>query len=291
MYQIQLNNDVFFKWLLSSGDEGSRYLLDVIIKGATGISYQSLQVTNPDIIPDYNLAKEIILDVLVEDDIGRKIDIEMQMTTLSRYQIKRFIYYSCRMVTSQIKRGEEYEQLHDVFHIIFVDEMFESFMERYDLRDKEGKEIEDDLIHIILISLPYLNRNKKDIKQMNELELMVYMFKNNLNHDILKVKKKVVDIMEHKFHRFTEEEKIAYYAMQRELGRQDIENRIKEGHEEGLKQGLQQGMYAIVLTMFRKKFPHEDDSFLKQCSEDQLQEISERILDNQGIKNIMMIIK
>ena len=257
MYQIQLNNDVFFKWLLSSGDEGSRYLLDVIIKGATGISYQSLQVTNPDIIPDYNLAKEIILDVLVEDDIGRKIDIEMQMTTLSRYQIKRFIYYSCRMVTSQIKRGEEYEQLHDVFHIIFVDEMFESFMERYDLRDKEGKEIEDDLIHIILISLPYLNRNKKDIKQMNELELMVYMFKNNLNHDILKVKKKVVDIMEHKFHRFTEEEKIAYYAMQRELGRQDIENRIKEGHEEGLKQGLQQGMYTIVLTMFKEKFPYD----------------------------------
>ena len=315
MYQIQLNNDVFFKWLLSSDDESSRYLLDVIIKGVTGIDCQSLKVLNPDIIPDYNLSKEIILDVLVEDHMGRKIDIEMQMTRLSQFHMKRFLYYGCRMISNQLKKGEGYDQLHEVFHIIFIDENLKNMMEIYTLKNEENQEYEGNLLHICFISMPYLNKAKKDIHMMNELELLVYMFKNNLNNDILKVDKKVVDIMEHKFQTFTEEEKIAYYAMQRELGRQDIQNQIKEGrekalkegHEEGLHQGLQQGLQQglhqglqqgerqgslnIVKKLFKEYYPDESMDIIENCTQKQLEDISIMIFNHQTIEEIKNYLK
>lgn len=190
MNKVKLNNDVFFKWLLSSDDKDSQYLLDVIIKGVTGISYQSLRVLNPEIVPDYNLSKEIILDVFIEDNIGRKLDIEMQMSSLSQYQIKRFIYYSSRVISNQIKRGEDYSQLHEVYHIIFVNDELDELYEKYSMRSEKNKVLEYNLVHIIFISLPYLNKIRKDLKDMNDLELIIYMFKNNLNDGILNLDKK-----------------------------------------------------------------------------------------------------
>ena len=75
--KLSFTNDVFFKFMLTREDEGSNYLLNLIIKDIFHLQYSSLQITNPEIITNSMKDKRIFLDILLKDDEGRPIDIEM----------------------------------------------------------------------------------------------------------------------------------------------------------------------------------------------------------------------
>ena len=106
-----LSSDIFFKFALVSDDEDSRFLLRTIIESVLEIKVNSFKVLNPEIIPSIKKGKDVILDVLIQTDRGFRIDVEMQMSPYNSNQSRRFQYYGSKMVTSQLKRGHDYEAL------------------------------------------------------------------------------------------------------------------------------------------------------------------------------------
>lgn len=113
-------NDVFFKYALSCDDEDSCYLRNTIIERVTGIQPIESHVLNPQLPTSISGAKQIILDVHVKDIHGMEYDIEMQTTYAGVSENMRFEYYGARILSNQLKEGDNYKELKKVYQIIFI---------------------------------------------------------------------------------------------------------------------------------------------------------------------------
>jgi predicted transposase/invertase (TIGR01784 family) len=63
--------------------------------------------------------KDTILDILLELDDGRRIDLEMQMAWRS-YIPERAYFYGGKLITSQLSRGQKYQTLKPVSTIFLL---------------------------------------------------------------------------------------------------------------------------------------------------------------------------
>lgn len=312
--KVSFTNDVFFKYILCQNDDSS-YLRRLIISEVTQIQYESLEVLNPDIIPDYNYAKQIILDFLVKDEKGRKIDIEMQVSSISDSLSMRFQYYGCKMIAEEIDKGEDYTQLAPAYQIIFIKEgkKVDKLLDTFTSKNDEGIQERNNLIFRSFVYIEYIDKvlKMKSIKEFNEFEKLLYIFKYGIDNDILKVKSKMVKIMEYKYRKFTEEDRMRHYAMQRQMGQWQAYWEKKEaqekghqegfskGHQEGLEigfqQGLQEGQYnerlSIVKQFFSKAFPEHSTTILENCSLEQLDQILIMIFNRCDYQDIEQYIK
>lgn len=137
-------NDILFKFLLSNDqDEDSLYLLKLIIENTLHIKCQSIQVVNPELVPEHVGDKAMILDVKVVTDTGDIIDIEMQSSSFTKNLYYRFQFYGAKSLAKQKKRGEEnyVSGVHHVSQIIVIDDIDSRNMElvdSYESRNKRG---------------------------------------------------------------------------------------------------------------------------------------------------------
>lgn len=107
-------NDILFKFLLSDDqDEDSLYLLKLIIENTLHIKCQSIQVVNPELVPEHVGDKAMILDVKVVTDTGDIIDIEMQSSSFTKIFIIVFSFMVQRVWPN--KRKEEKRTMSVVF--------------------------------------------------------------------------------------------------------------------------------------------------------------------------------
>ncbi|MEG0549051.1 MAG: Rpn family recombination-promoting nuclease/putative transposase, partial [Coprobacillus sp.] len=237
--EINFKNDVLFKYALSNEkDKDCQFLLKLIIDEVIGINYQSLHVINPDIIPERLLDKDIILDILIEDNQGRKIDIEMQKSSLSLYLYQRFQYYGAKLLSTQLDESEPYDRLHAVYQIIFIDDINKDnpcLKEVYTSRTDKALQEKNNLIHRIYIFLPYINeiRKEKTYEEMSSLEKLIYIFANGIDDDIMDIEEEVIKVMKKKLETFKQDKELAHYAMQRQLGRWVVEGEKRLKYEEG----------------------------------------------------------
>ncbi|WP_418555051.1 PD-(D/E)XK nuclease family transposase [Longibaculum muris] len=276
------------------------YLLKLIIENIAGIECHSLKVLNPDLNPQHVEDKDMNLDIRVTNEDGEICDVEMQNSSLDRQQYQRFQIYGAKLLVEQEKRGDDYvSNIHHVFQLIFIDDVDKDnlvLIDRYISQNESGNEEKYYLMTRIYIYLPYINilKKEKGIENFNELETAIYIFKNGIDDDIMRVKKKVVDIMEKKVDKFNEDMILQDMAFNRDLNRQARHARMKqereEGKEEGLtegkKLGVSEGKKEFVLKLFTKSYPRVETKFLNQLSVEQYEKIFDLLIEKASLEKI-----
>lgn len=76
--KIYLRNDAIFKYILSRSDSDSIFLRNIIFEGVLKRKLHNVIILNPDIDKNSINGKSIRLDILAEDEFGKKINIEMR---------------------------------------------------------------------------------------------------------------------------------------------------------------------------------------------------------------------
>ena len=310
---VDFKNDVLFKYTLRDDqDPDSIYLLKLIIENIAGIDCHSLKVLNPDLNPQHVEDKDMILDIRVTNEDGEICDVEMQNSSLDQEQYQRFQIYGARLLVEQQKRGDDYvTNIHHVFQLIFIDDLDKDnlvLIDRYISQNESGNQEKHNLITRIYIYLPYINilKKEKGLENFNELETAIYIFKNGIDDDIMKLKKKVVDIMEKKADDFNEDMILQDMAFNRDLNKRARQARMKrerdEGKEEGLAEGKKLGLTEgkklgltegtkfgkrdFVLKLFIKTYPQAETGFLKNLSVEQYEKIFDLLIEKASLEKI-----
>ncbi len=230
-YKINYNNDVYFKHSLSQSDEESERLRRTIITNQFGIGYKTLKIKNPEILPVHIGGKRVVLDVLLENEIGEQIDLEMQVSTLDEFMQKRFQLYGARGLSEQLSSGDDYRKLKKVYQIIFIKDIFDKdrLFDCFTSKNDFGEEEPFNLIHRYYVYMPYINEiaKTKSFEEFTDFEKMVYIYQNNLEFDILEVEKgtdcnlsedPIVKIMVNKMSKLIVDPDLRAYALSAEMG-------------------------------------------------------------------------
>lgn len=175
---LKPKNDYVFKKLFSGDNEILIDLINCVLEMPDDLKIDSVEVQNPDILPDEIRKKFIILDVRAVDISGNEYDIEMQVRKYEEYP-KRTLYYLCRMYDDQLDKGEDYSMLCPVVGIHFLDykqfPKHSGFYYRFRLRDTRYPElIFNDDISLHIFELPGIEKNITKHRTDNMMEWLYF---------------------------------------------------------------------------------------------------------------------
>jgi predicted transposase/invertase (TIGR01784 family) len=157
-----LADDVFS---LLFGDQRNIEILEGFLKTILDIppeEYGSLTIVNPFLKRLFRRDKLGIVDVRVTTKTGRVLHIELQLEKYA-YMKHRTLYYISKLLWEQMKRGFEYERLHQVISIVICNhQMVEerSYVNSYELRNGRGGKLFTDLVKVIILELPKVPEQK-----------------------------------------------------------------------------------------------------------------------------------
>ena len=213
----------------------------------------------------------------------------MQVSKYKSNEAKRFQFYGSRLVVNQIESGNEYKKLVKVYQIIFIDDVIEEeFICYYQSKSQNNKIEKDNLVTKIYVCLPYINRlvKEKGVEALNDFEKVCYLFKNNINNDILQVTDKV-EGTDHttmdKYNEFPKETKLWSWAQAIEDGARYYDSKMSESYEEGVEEGTVQGKEKERIVMAKrlvsKKYQMEDVSWLDTLTRKQVDAVFDYVLE------------
>lgn len=226
----------------------------------------------------------MVLDVRVEIETGEKIDIEMQTSRFSTANRNRFQSYGAESIVSQTKSGDTfYGNIKKSFQIIFINDVDKNnlkLIDTYKSRNKEGKVEKCNLITRSYVQLPMIDIivQQKGIENLSEFELVLYIFKNGIDDDIMRLAKhKVVEIMKDKMEKFNEDEELRLAAFNRELNKIAHESEKQESFEEGKVIGVKEGDMNRIKQFIQSRYGKVEPEWLETLNEKQLERINDII--------------
>lgn len=231
--------------------------------------------------PEYKEGRGCIFDILCEEkSTGKRYLVEIQNNHINNFE-DRALYYTCRLITEQKKRGDTWQKpISGVYTICLLNYYLQSSSElRTDLEicnRSTGKRFYDNF-KIVLIQLTRLGKIDYFNKNCPDILKWLYLLKNLSNMKEQKFYDQIIEnskaalrklIDETNVNALSEEEYYAYEAAYRyydktiatfETAKQDgwdagikegikegrkegREEGIKEGREEGIKEGIKEGM-------------------------------------------------
>jgi predicted transposase/invertase (TIGR01784 family) len=141
------------------GDQRNIEVLEGFLKTILDIppeEYESLTIVNPFLKRLFGRDKLGIVDVRVTTRSGRILHIELQLEKYA-YMRHRMLYYISKLLWEQMKRGFEYESLHQVISIVICNHQLveeEGYMNTYELRNERSGKVFTDLVKVIILELP-----------------------------------------------------------------------------------------------------------------------------------------
>lgn len=130
-------NDYVFKRLLADSPLLLTSLINAVRHDQPAVHV--VRVLNPAVLPAELEAKAIVLDVLVEDRLGRHFNVEMQASKHPEWR-QRGVFYLARTLSRQLSAGEPYTELRAAVGIHLLDfDLFsppDQAIWRFQLRDQ-----------------------------------------------------------------------------------------------------------------------------------------------------------
>jgi len=196
-------SDLIFKLLF--GDARSIDSLTDFLKSVLRLradEYEEVTIVDPHLLREYEGDKLGILDVKVKTKTKKIIDIEIQI--LPSPQLKqRVVFYSSKMVTEQVGKGENYQNIKRVISIIITDHTLipdsQKYHHRFVLYDTENGVEFTDIIEVNTLEMPKLPKTEDGTELWNWLKFLSAERKEDLEMIAEKspqVKKAVVRLME-----------------------------------------------------------------------------------------------
>jgi predicted transposase/invertase (TIGR01784 family) len=148
-----------YAFSLLFGDQRNIEVLEGFLKTILDIppeEYESLTIVNPFLKRLFGRDKMGIVDVRVATKSGRVLHIELQLDKHAHMR-HRILYYIAKMLWEQMKRGFEYERLHQVISIVICNHTMveeENYVNGYELRNVKTGKLFTDLIKLIILELP-----------------------------------------------------------------------------------------------------------------------------------------
>ena len=135
----------------------TREFLKALLDEIPEDDYDKLTVKNTVLKPAFRWRKTGIVDILLNTKSGRNIQIEMQVQKTKNLR-NRIVFYATRLIEKQLRRGNNYSELHQVIsiiicnHILLEEEL--SYINVYELRNAINNHPFTDLLKIIILELP-----------------------------------------------------------------------------------------------------------------------------------------
>ena len=268
--------DLVFKLLFANAPVLLLDLINAVLASPEHLRLRSLDVKNPTILPEEDVAKKfIVLDIRAVDERNRQYDIEMQVRKYGAYP-ERSLYYLSKMYTGQLASGEEYQTLRPVIGIHFVD--YDQFPEHaawqwaFELRDARYPAVrltEHLLLHII--ELPKFERQV----QRQDWGAGLFEWLHFLNH----AHKEGEDYMQAQYQhpavkqafralqQLSADEEIQRRAEIRERALKDEVSLLAEARKEGREEGIFHGLLQGIGAMLHRKFGEAGSSLAQEAAE------------------------
>ncbi|GHU66745.1 hypothetical protein FACS189447_08170 [Spirochaetia bacterium] len=242
-----------FVFALIFGDQKNIDILSAFLKTILHIpeeEYDHLTIVNPFLKRLWKKDKLGIVDIKVHTKSKRVINVEMQVSYSSEMR-KRIVFYGAKLLGEQMKRGYNYDEIHQVISIVICDHALipgePSYLNTWEIRNGRTGEQFTELIKIITIELP-----KLPIEYGGQPEwpwIQYFRCKNREEFDMLAKSHpevgKAVAVLEE----LSWSERRRLLAEAREKERRDIQAMVKDGYTEGRTEGLQEGRNAVLELM------------------------------------------
>jgi predicted transposase/invertase (TIGR01784 family) len=261
-------NDVAFKKIF--GDEKKTEILISFLNAVLNLSDEKeithINILNPYQAPKLKDLKQTVLDVRATDKRGITFIVEMQVKQLEGYK-KRFVYYVSQAYSSQvkpqIKRGEDYPKLNQVFFIGVLDyEEFSSkhYLSRHQLLNLETKKQDIEELEFSFIELPKFSKKEAELESI--LEKWIYFIKHASDLEVIPESADIEPLREaYKIantHSWSKEELdlYNYWSMKDQDERGAMAFAVKkaaaEGHAEGHVEGHAEGKKEKAIEAAKK---------------------------------------
>ena len=254
---LPVKSDVIFA--IYFADERNIEFLTDFLKSALQIptdDYDEVTIIDPRLIRDFPEDKLGIVDVKLRLKSGRIIHIEIQVAPLP-YMAKRITYYDSKMITEQIGKSENYEEIKQVITIIITEKEFitnsSSYHHRFTMYDKTNGVELTDIVEVHTLELCKLSAEPDNsrldiwmrfIKAEEASELEAIAQKDPL------IKKAVARLVE-----LSADEKARLLYEKREKERMDSEVRENYARSEGEKAGQKAKAIQIAKSLLALGVP------------------------------------
>ncbi|MCM1216644.1 MAG: Rpn family recombination-promoting nuclease/putative transposase [Lachnospiraceae bacterium] len=172
---VSLKYDFCFKQIMLNEMVRKHFISDVL--GIPVEKIHSAHLSNTFLWKRYARQKQGILDIRIDLDDGTRINIELQVRMMMRWD-KRSLFYLAKMYTEPLLAGEQYHKLKKCISINILDFSLEdtpSYHRMYRLRDENGGEFSD-LFEVHVIELG------KDAVGDSPLDEWVWLFNAKTEH-------------------------------------------------------------------------------------------------------------
>ena len=262
---INPKTDFGFKRLFMEGLKAQIRLLDLLktffpepLKGASRV------VLNPtELLGDIELEKRVVLDILATIDDETETLIEMQRAQTLLFAA-RSIFYSCRLVSKGLKRGDEYD-IPIVLALCITEKTLpefadlDGFFHTVQLRRVDGKIFSEKIIlgYLDLSKFAALNPGQlKDIQFTDRQEKWGYTLANVGQmelQDLSQEDEVFRSVFEDSMHqKLTKMEKEEYKKSVLEY--EDVQKAVQYAREQGLEQGRADEKRLFVRNMLAEGF-------------------------------------
>lgn len=242
-------SDFIFKLIF--GDQRNVDILAAFLQSVLDLpekEYTKLTVVDPHLKPETADDKLGILDVKIHTKSGKVINVEIQVSDIPQMR-ERIAFYTAKMVTEQISKGEDYAAIRKVISIVIADYRLiqenESYHNRYRLYDIETGSQFTDMVEVNVLELPKLP-GENDSTELWEWMLFL---KSTREEDLAMLAeknpqiKKAVGVLKE----LSQDERTRLLYEEREKARRDYQARVSGAFERGLLKGRNEGVNEGLL--------------------------------------------
>ena len=254
-----LKDDKVFKQFFKNNQKPLISLLQSFLPFPESRSIKEVTILDSLLSNTENLAdkKESIMDLRLKLDNNEIVNVEMQLYEHQSFT-ERMIFYGCKNYFSQLNKGEEYEQLHPSYSLVFCD--FELFMDDEKKFYRSFTFREDDFPHQPLSNhlrmvFVELSKVKQKIENLFDFrEAWCYLF-NHL-HEMGEKEKKLFASKNKQMEELMDWTKPLTLAESEQIiaEAEEKNRRDRVAREDYVfNQGKQEGMQAVALNMLDEK--------------------------------------
>jgi|GEM_PF-49468 len=200
-------------------------------------------------LKEHDNDKYIVMDVRITVDNIYEIDVEMQVRNFV-YWTDRVLFYTCKMLTGQMKKSDDYNKFKKCINIsildynIFDDKKYKNFYSSYHISEDKDNRIFSDLLEFHVIELKKIPEDSINSLENNKL-LDWARFLNSESKEEMEMLSKQNSGIKAAYDEletlYDDDEKRAIYEA-REKAMMDYRVQQRAAREEGIKEGIEKAM-------------------------------------------------
>ena len=237
-------NDFVFKQIF--GDAKRPEPLKAFLQATLGLpdnEFTLLRIVDPNMNPEFESDKHCILDVRVRTGSGKEVDIEIQVQP-SQGLYNRIQCYTGKMLTNQVKAGDDYSEMAQVITIVIADFVMwqrgrKYYHHRFCLYEPERKFEYPNSMAIHTLELPKLPEQADGTPLWNWLKFI--SSETRAEFESLAGKDRTMASAYARLEKLSADEAARLVADSRDKAMSDHASRMNESRREGLAEGMLKG--------------------------------------------------